>query len=571
MPPKIDLPPTSGRSSPVLPSTPARIGTPTNGAAAAVPTPRAQQAPADTTMPTSRPPSRPNSTAASTPQRPRTPTSLASQAASSKPDAAPPDGAKPAVASAAKEGAASAATPEIEQQVVAARTEMALKRKSSLEQVLSDPESAVRLTTAERDVISAMDHFIETGRTSEPATSTHGTQRPGGELAQQIRQDASGFLQHTPARGNSAAASCARAGATIVGLMKRVAANEDFGFTGSVAASVANVTALNLVKVWGPTLVRQYISYGIEAGLEATHAGPTARAVLGAVPAVASAAIEVAGAIRDHRAGTGTVVSHTSRAVMGGMALAGAGTALGTGAMAGVAALPVAFKLYCAMRDLGPGVAWKAVDRNAVDKGFGHWLMHTVQYGLNQALNNHLMSTHASPSGAGAFQAGAGLQHGNNAKRAGINTFFENIDDLASPAMDMIKSAMDPNQQTLPMQIGLKNVGFSKDNYLNALTLFATRTSATSQGLTFGGSANELIAKDKQALALLANDVILGLVNGPEYFHFSNTLAGQPPGTDRHAAIEDVETARAQPVGREAPIELPQTVQPRQAQPSPTA
>ncbi len=570
MPPKIEST-TSGRSSPVTqeslsrPTTPAgsiapgSVGTPTLA--------RTQQAPADPMMPPARTPSRSNSASSIT--RPRTPTPLGAQGAGAKPDTAPFQRSASVEASGSKTADADIATPEIEKEVAAAQTEMALRRKPSLEVVLSDPQTAGELGTEERATIAEMDHFIATGQAPEP-TPTGGTQRPGSELAQQIRQDASGVLQHA-ATGNSAQAGLARTGATILGLMKRVAANEDFGFKGSIAASGANLAALNLVKVWGPTLVRQYISYGIEAGLEAAHAGTTARAVLGSVPAVASAALEVAGAIRDHRAGTGTVVSHTSRAVMGGLALAGAGTALGTGAMAGIAALPVAFKLYCGMRDLGPGVAWKAVDKNAEQRGFGHWLMHTVQYGLNQALNNHLMSTHASPSGAGAFQAGAGLQHGNNAKRASINTFFETIDDAASPLMDMVKSYMDKNQETRPMQVGLKNVGFSKDNYLNALTLFATRTSATSQGLTFGGSASALIDKDKAALAVLANDVILGLVNGPEYFHFSNTLAGQPAGTDRHAGIDDVETALAQPVGREAPIELPHTAQPHRAQPSPKA
>ncbi len=585
MPPKIDLPSTSGRSSPALPSTPTPIGTPIPGRAATVTTPRAQQAPADSTMPPSRPPSRSNSIGAATQQRPRTPTPIdaGAKAEVKRPTSTPEAGASvlasrspgQAVHEAAPVGSStpstSATPPKItEADVQKARGELLHEldelgkaivaaggdpaeleaARHPTEQSLTDAlhhlseteGDHAALTPEHLETIRQAEDFIHTGNTPASSSGSHAS-----SLVAEILHEADASASGQPATGTNAATGtatgtsawekCARAGRILQAVLKRINVNDDFGPKGTVAASVANVAMRNFLAVWVPTLLRQYVSYGLEAGLEAAGAGPKARAVIGAI-APAGAVISLGlGAVRDRMAGTHTRTSEISRAIMG-TAITGATTAtLATGAMPAVAPLTAAFGLYCLNRDVAVQSRLRLTNKDNPVPDKKHWSMISLLYGADQGLVNAGMSLLASPSGAGAKVAMAGIQSGNALARATMNWLGENAEDLMFQGIPAVRSYFDKNQETKPLRLSIEDVGYRSNNVKNAiLGPLAVRTGILACTLGTAAIAARYLGSEKAVE--IASDLIVAGYNAVLYHPFANAGSAQPQVADTSGDAE---------------------------------
>lgn len=595
MPPKIATPPTSGRASPVLQNPLPRSGAAPAGSSTSTPSVRTQQAPADTTMPPPRTPSRSSSAAATSPSRPRSPVPGNE---GKKPELTPTTGAlvlaaRPATVDAAPEVESPAVvgkpgetstgkTPRplapaaiTEADVAKVRGEflgeldqlgMALVKagadpaqlhaarhptEQSLTEALhtmtqSDGDPAA-LSPEEHEAIAVMDAYVK-GETAPPATAA-GT---SGTLAQQVLHEASTSTlgDHPPATGNSAADKFLRAGRALHAALKRVNANEDFGPKATVAASVANVSMRNFAAVWIPTLLRQYVSYGLEAGLEKVGAGDTARAAMGAIaPAGAVLSLGV-GAVRDRMNGTHTRTSEASRAIMA-TAITGATVAtLATGAMPAMAPLTAAFGLYCFKRDVvvQSRLRLSNGDNPVPDKK--HWSAISLLYGADQGIVNAAMSLLASPSGAAAKVAQAGVQSGNAFARATINWLGENAEDLMFQGIPALRSYFDKNQQGKPLRLSIQDVGYQSTHVKNALLgPLAVRTGILACTLGTTAIAARYIGSDKAVE--IASDLIVAGYNAVLYHPFANAGSGQPQVADAEPDLEQGHDAPPPQAGTE--------------------
>lgn len=576
MPPKMDLTPTSGRSSPAFPSTPPRIAAPRPGTSPNVATARTQQTPPDSTMPSSRPPSRSNSIAA-TQQRPRTPTPIdadvkleGKRPESTKQASAPVLASTSPVQAVDKTASVgsttpkkSATPPEITEvdfqearkamlcelvqlggEIVAAGGDPLAHEaaRSPTEQsltdalrILSEPEGGHVAPTPEHvETIRQFEDFMRTGNTPPSTSGSHAS-----SLVAEILHEANASASGEPATGaatrTSAREKSARAGRMLQAVLKRINVNEDFGPKGAVAASVANVAMRNFLAVWLPTLLRQYVSYGLEAGLEAAGAGPKARAAIGAIaPAGALISLGV-GAWRDRTAGTHTRTSEIARAIMG-TAITGATTAtLATGAMSDVAPLTPAFGLYCLMRDVAVQSRLRLTNKDNPVPDKKHWALISVLYGADQGLVNAGMSLLASPSGAGAKVAKAGVNSGNALARATINWLGENLEDLMFQAPML--SYFYKNQESKPLRLSIEDVGYRSTHVKNAiLGPLAVRTGILACTLGTAAIAARYLGSEKAVE--IVSDLIVAGYNAALYHSFANAGSAQPQVADTSGDAE---------------------------------
>jgi hypothetical protein len=307
----------------------------------------------------------------------------------------------------------------------------------------------------------------------------------------------------------------------------------------------------NFAAVFVPTALRQFLSYGIELGFQRNGASETTRAALGALaPALAVGAL-AAGAVRDRIAGTHTPTSERSRLIMAGTTTAAGIATAATGSMSNAAPLMLAFTAYTAMRDVL--VQSRLRLNNAHTQNYtpdaAHFALISAGYGIDQALVNLAMSTLASPSGAGAASRHAGAAAGNAFSRAALNWAGEVGEDVMFQGIEAARSRLDPAQQTHPLQLSIEDVGYQRNNMMNAaLGPWAVRTGilSTTIGLTqmLADHAHAPTFLNNPALVEAANDLIVGGVNAILYEPFANAGSGQPT-----AASEAQEALSSLPPG----------------------
>ena len=390
-----------------------------------------------------------------------------------------------------------------------------------------------------REAVSLIDAYIGDGELpaqgQAKVTEMVGLAWQMIQQAQSVPMEAS-LLPCGGGTGGAAGAALLRAGRMMLAFLRRVNANEDFESTPArIAASVANVAMRNALAVFVPTVIRQFLSYGIEAGLTRAGASDSFRSTLGLVAPMLAVGALALGALRDRMAGTHTRTSERSRAIMATTtAVAGLATAA-SGAMSGVAPLMVAFTAYTAMRDLL--VQSRLRMSNANTGGYVpdamHFALISAGYGLDQGLVSLGMSTLASPSGAGAYVQQAGVQVWNAIRRGALNWAGEVGEDLMFQGIPAVRSTLDPAQPGHALQLSIQDVGYQRNNVVNAaLGPWAVRTgilSTTLGGLSMlsaytGGTAYA----DNPRLVEAVSDLIIGAVNGILYEPFANSGSAQP-------------------------------------------
>jgi hypothetical protein len=469
-----------------------------------------------------------------------------------------------AAASSGAAGTSAAASIEIDpQQVDAARSDVnaELRRAGAppLPEItyldITGPQPRA-LTAEEGRALMAMETYVQHGH-AHPFAPQRG---PAAQGAAAMAQDVLAAAQHNELGGMAAQAhgptgafvraarlvqECVQRIQNSVEFVQRVNANTGFGGAATVAASASNVAARNFASVFVPTAIRQFLSYGFEAAMQRTHASDTTRTVLGAaVPMLAVGAL-AAGAVRDRMAGTNTPTSERSRAIMATATAATGIATVATGSMRHVAPLMLAFTAYTAMRDLLVQSRLRMENPNTERSNYtpdaAHFALISVGYGLDQALVDFTMSTRASPSGASAFtdDAGPRPQVGNAFARAGINWVGEVAEDLTFQGIEAVRSRLDTNQPTHPLQLSIEDVGYERSNVLNGVMgPWAVRTGILSVtlGLTqiLADHANRSLTSKPLAMAA-ASAAIVGAVNGILYEPFANAGSGQPTGNENAA------------------------------------
>jgi hypothetical protein len=403
------------------------------------------------------------------------------------------------------------------------------------------PTSRRQLTSEEHAAAAVLDAFVR--GTEIPSTAPHAEGGAYAFISQVVHQARTSTLgegaAHAANAVNSAAGAFMRAGSVVHAFVRRVNANEDFESTpAKIFASVANVAMRNTAAVFVPTLLRQLLSYGIEAGFKKTGASDTLKTALGvAVPTLAVGAL-LLGAIRDRAAGTHTRTSERSRAIMGTtIAATGIATAA-TGVMArpGVASLMLAFTAYTVMRDLVVQSRLRMGNANTAGQApdARHFALISAGYGIDQALVNLGMNLLASPSGAAAFnQERPHIEPGNAFARAALNLVGEIGEDVMFQSIPAIRSRLDPNQESHALQLSIQDVGYQPNNLVNgALGPWAVRTGilSTTIGVVsmVGAFAKDPAFANNPVLVEAVEDLIVGAFNAVLYEPFANTGSGQP-------------------------------------------
>jgi hypothetical protein len=388
---------------------------------------------------------------------------------------------------------------------------------------------------------------LPSGSTSEPRIGGTENERAIALLGGEILSQASALAgpNATP-EARSAAISVTmvermcQAYGTAKAFPARVAANDFESGIAKATASVANVAARNALSVLCPTSIRQMLSYGIEDGIStshdnhhgAHHVSDHGRIALGTAVGLLPVALHLVGALRDHAAKTETTTSIRSRAIMGGLTLSAVAAGLATGVMGETAVQIVAFTIYTAMRDLlvQSRIKLENVNSSGDKPDATHFGLISVGYGIDQGLVNLAMSKKASPSGPSAFINHAGLRPDNAARRGGINYAGEIAEDL-------MFNMIEPIRKKQPLQLALKDAGWTKNGLANAaLGAWPVRSGI----LTMSLIGSNIIAKYMGAQASPAllegvSDLFYALLNGILYEPFANAGSAQPqPATAHH-------------------------------------
>ncbi len=397
--------------------------------------------------------------------------------------------------------------------------------------ILHDPSQARPAAgDAGAAALSSYIGAAESGGTGAHAGVLQGPQGAAAFVAQIIHQARTSTLGAGAAQAtHSATGAFVRSAQVLQAFVQRVNANDDFASApATIAASVANVAMRNTLAVYIPTVIRQFMSYGIEAAFAKTGASDSVRTTLGlAAPVLAVGALALGG-MRDRVAGTATRTSERSRIIMGATTAAAGIATAATGSMPGAAPLMLAFTAYTAMRDLV--VQSRLRLNNANTAGLipdpKHFALISLGYGIDQALVNLGMSTQASPSGAAAFSQGANVQVGNAFIRGAINTLGENGEDLMFQGIPAVREGH-------PLQLSIEDVGYQRNKVINgALGAWAVRTGilATTIGtlsIVADYAKNPAYANNPK-LVELVSDLVVGLVNAVLYEPFANSGSAQP-------------------------------------------
>ncbi|RYP68060.1 hypothetical protein DL771_006901 [Monosporascus sp. 5C6A] len=336
----------------------------------------------------------------------------------------------------------------------------------------------------------------------------------------------------------------------VLAFLRRIAANEDFTRSSSmVLVSVVNVTARNFLSVFIPTVIRQFVSYGMEAGFQKIGAPKWLKAMVGTLSGTGVALTTHAiGCWRDESAGTASTVSRRSRAIMAGTALATGIAELAAGTAADNASAHFAFTVYTGMRDLLVQSRVRLCNPNTsgTKPDWTHFGLMMAAYGIDQGLVSLAMSTLASPSGPSAWAARLGfceqLKHA--VVRGTFNLLGEIVDDLMFQAIPSVRSLFKGGSDARALQLSVKDVGYQKGYLANgALGPWAVRTGNLTTTTALLGVMTPHLAKHPVLLEAMS-DLVIALVNGFLYEPFANSGSAQPDPV-RTAGPEDKERGTA--------------------------
>lgn len=316
--------------------------------------------------------------------------------------------------------------------------------------------------------------------------------------------------------------------------MSQIAHNENFTSThGQILISIVNISARNLISVFIPTILRQFISYSTEAGFHNMKTSPRLRAILGTFFGTGVALIAHAiGMWRDEKSGTATLASRRSRAILASTAFAAGIGELYTNTAAGNASTHIAFTIYTGMRDIMVQSRLRLHNPNTsgVKPDWTHFSTMMFLMTIIAGLVNFGMSTLASPSGQAAWTARTSfteqLKHA--VIRGCLNLIGEVGDDFLFQVIPSIRSHLKGVENPHVLRLSLKDVGYQKGYLKNAaLGPWAARTGLLATTLALLGIASPCLAHNARLLEGIS-DLIVGVTNGPLYEPFANSVSGQP-------------------------------------------
>ncbi|KAL6897501.1 hypothetical protein GGI43DRAFT_385362 [Trichoderma evansii] len=328
--------------------------------------------------------------------------------------------------------------------------------------------------------------------------------------------------------------------------IRQAADNEVFTSAhGQILISIVNILIRNFISVFIPTVLRQFISYGAEAGFDKLKTAPRLKSIIGTLVGTGVALITHAiGTWRDEKAGTATLTSRRSRAIMVSTAFAASIAELYTGAAVGNASTHIAFTVYTGMRDLVVQSRLRLHNPNTsgVKPDWIHFGIMMAAMTIISGLVNLGMDTLASPSGQPAWTARLSfteqLKHA--VIRGCLNLLGEMGDDFLFQVIPSIRSQFKGVENPHVLRLSLTDVGYQKGYLTNAvLGPWAARTGLLSTAVGLLGIAAPCFENNAKLLEAMS-DLIVGLSNGPLYEPFANSGSGQPDPV-RTACSDDEE------------------------------
>jgi hypothetical protein len=317
-----------------------------------------------------------------------------------------------------------------------------------------------------------------------------------------------------------------RSRAEMKNLAMRVFENRDFksGLAQWVATTI-NVVLRNIASVGATTFAREMLAFGLELALEHYKVTPQARKAISIVMGPVYQAVTMSlGAIRDNYAGTATKQTNAARLISGVMPVIAYGIEHALGGGTDTAAVHSAMTVYTHLRDVAVQ-SWLRLPaaKDPAEDAF-HFTFMSVFYGIDQFLAPLGMLTWAPQSGAGAARAGMTALEAMipAAKRALINTGGEIAEDLANEGNRAIRAGHAP-------EVSLK-VEVNKRHFLNAwLGQQSVRSGIISEAQSFAAAiAFQLAAEKNPFKTTIAIALMIGAVNGVQYWPFARGFAGQP-------------------------------------------
>lgn len=331
--------------------------------------------------------------------------------------------------------------------------------------------------------------------------------------------------------------------------IRQVADNQIFTSAhGQILISIVNISLRNFISVFIPTILRQFISYSTEAGFHKMKTPPRLKSIIGTLFGTGVALIAHAiGTWRDEKAGTATLTSRRSRAILASTVFAAGIGELYTGTAAGNASTHIAFTIYTGMRDLMVQSRLRLHNPNTsgIKPDWIHFSIMMTLMTIISGFVNFGMSTLASPSGQAAWTARSSfdeqLKHA--VIRGCLNLLGEVGDDFLFQVIPSIRSQLKGVENPHVLRLSLKDVGYHKGYLTNAaLGPWAARTGLLATTCALLGIAAPSLANNTKLLEGIS-DLIVGVSNGPLYEPFANSVSGQPDPV-RTAGSNDEESQK---------------------------
>jgi hypothetical protein len=337
----------------------------------------------------------------------------------------------------------------------------------------------------------------------------------------------------------------------VMKFIDRVLENRTFDTkTAQWLATTVNVILRNLASVGATTFGRELLAFGIETALEAHGVGPEKRRALSALMGPGYATLtHMLGAFRDVMNDRALVAEGLDPNPNLRDALIGRGISAATAIGAfmvedaldlskNTTAVHSAMTAYTHGRDVGVQ-SWLRLPaaQDPAEDAF-HFKFMSLTYGIDQMLTPMAMMLTAPLSGALAARAGHTIGQAAKAAviRAGWNTAGEVAEDLLNEGNRAIRAGHAP-------EVGLA-VDAHPTNFVNGLLgQQSVRSAIISEAQSFAAViAFEMTKKNASPMAtLMITALMIGLVNGVQYWPFARGFAAQPKPV--RPAPSDLESA----------------------------
>lgn len=324
--------------------------------------------------------------------------------------------------------------------------------------------------------------------------------------------------------------------------LARVMNNRDFDSkTAQWLATTGNVFLRNLASVGVTTFGREFLAYGIELALERHGVSEPVRRGISALAGPGYPTLtHLIGAYRDVMDGGATKEQLRDALIGRGISVA---TGLGAffaeeafGLSHTTTATHVAMTAYTHARDVGVQSWLRLPAAQDPPEDKTHFMFMSVFYGLDQMIVPMLMLMLAPNSGARAARAGLGMADVAKAAaiRAALNTGGEMAEDLANEGNRAIRAGHAP-------EVGLQ-VEFRQRHFVNALLgQQSVRSDIISEAQSFVPLiASKMTDSGKSSeQILMVTALMIGLINGVQYWPFAKGFSAQPKVTPRSPDIEE--------------------------------